>query len=65
MKLEVTYAFMKDRYTERVVPLLAKPCDHGKLAWTLATIQMMPCVSASPDEIRALLQLWGVRYRKP
>src|SRR5437016_4781190 len=36
---ELMYALNERRYSQRIIPLLFRPCDHRALSWTLDAIQ--------------------------
>ncbi|MFW6162147.1 MAG: toll/interleukin-1 receptor domain-containing protein [Planctomycetota bacterium] len=61
VKRELLYALQDDRYLERIVPILWRPCDAEELSWTLASFQW---VDFTRDFRRAscdLLRIWGFR----
>jgi len=39
VKYELVYALQADRYRKRIVPVLYRTCDPGKLSWALSAIQ--------------------------
>jgi hypothetical protein len=63
VKHEVTFALNDDRYQGRVIPLMVKTCHFKKLAWPLANLQMIT-LKPFKKGLRALLRVWGIRYKK-
>ena len=65
VKLELTYAINQARYTERIMPVMIKPCDYEALSWTLGSIQMVDATAGLEAGIAKVLRLWsGERSRK-
>jgi hypothetical protein len=62
VKRELTYALNQDRYEGRIVPLLVEPCEYTKLAWPLATLQIIP-FKRFPSGCKSLFRLWSMQYR--
>jgi TIR domain len=62
VKRELLYALQEDRYEKRIVPVVAKPCNHKKLSWTLASFQFIDFTANFAVGCRELLRIWGVRY---
>ena len=62
VKRELTYALDEQRYEGRIVPLLVKECEYKKLAWPLATMQLLPFKNF-PAGAKQLLALWGIGYK--
>jgi hypothetical protein len=62
VKRELYAALIDRKFNGRIVPLLAKDCDPGMLAWPLTALQR---ISLRPFKagIAELLRIWGVRYR--
>lgn len=66
VKLELTYAINQARYTERIMPVMLKPCDYEALSWTLGSIQTIDATAGLETAIATLLSLWSdKRSRKP
>ena len=63
VKRELTYALNQDRYEDRIVPLLVEPCDYTKLAWPLATFQVIP-FNRFPSGCESLFKLWSIPYQR-
>jgi len=61
VKRELLYALQQDRYSERIAPVLRKPCDHAKLSWTLASFQMISFTANFEAGSTDLLRVWGIR----
>ena len=60
VKHELMYALRKERYRDRIVPLLLQPCDMESLSWTLPGFQFVSFVDDFTDGCRALLRIWGI-----
>lgn len=60
---ELLFALNEDRYRDRIVPILYKPCDWKQLSWTLAAIQMIDFSEEHGSGFRKLLALWGIEYK--
>ena len=66
VKLELTYAINQARYSERIMPVVLKPCDYEALSWTLGSIQMIDATAGLEVGTIRLLRLWpNKRRRKP
>jgi TIR domain-containing protein len=59
VKRELLYALNEDRYNERIIPLLRKPCKHSQLSWTLSEFQFVDFTSDFDAGCRQLLRIWG------
>jgi hypothetical protein len=64
VKRELIYALEVDRYKERILPVLRKPCDHEGLSWTLAGFQFVDFSGDFDKACRLLLRRWGQTYRR-
>jgi len=64
VKRELLYALTEDRYIERILPVLRKPCDHARLSWTLASFQFVDFSGDFNEACRLLLRRWGQTYRR-
>jgi hypothetical protein len=64
VKKEVVHAILEDRYEDKIVPILYKPCDHLKLSWTLQSIQRIDFTTNFHDGCSELLRIWGLGYKK-
>lgn len=62
VKRELLFALNKDRYNERIIPLLRKPCDYSRLTWTLPEFQFVDFTGNFDVGCRQLLRIWGVEY---
>jgi hypothetical protein len=62
VKRELSAALMDTKFDGRIVPLLAKDCDPGTLAWPLTALQT---ISLRPFKagITELLRIWGIALR--
>jgi len=59
VKRELLFALQDDRYLERIVPILRKPCDYLALSWTLGSFQWVDFTEDFETGLRALLRVWG------
>ena len=64
VKREVLFALNDNRYADKIVPLLYKPCDYDQLSWTLSLLQMVDFTGDFDEGCRDLLRVWGIGYRK-
>jgi TIR domain len=61
VKRELLYALQKDRYENRIVPVLIEPCDLESLSWTLASIQRVDFLKGFKKSCRELIKIWTGR----
>ena len=61
VKREVMYALNEDRYENRIIPLLYKPCDAEALSWTLASLQRVDFSKDFDQSCRELIKIWRRR----
>lgn len=61
VKRELLYALRKDRYEDRIIPVLYKPCDDEKLSWTLGGLQRVDFSEGFGNGCRELLRVWRER----
>ncbi len=52
------YALNDDRYENRIIPLLYKPCDTEALSWTLASLQRVDFSKNFEESCRELTKIW-------
>jgi hypothetical protein len=64
VKREVLFALNDQRYAEKIIPIVYRDCDYKRLSWTLSQLQMVDFTGDFEQACRALLQVWGVGYRK-
>jgi hypothetical protein len=64
VKREVLFALNDNRYADKIVPVLYRPCDFDQLSWTLSMLQMVDFTGDFDEGCRALLRVWGIGYRK-
>jgi len=60
VKRELLYALQDDRYLDRIVPILWRPCDAAALSWTLASFQWVDFTKDFQQASRDLLRIWGL-----
>lgn len=63
VKRELIYALNDDRYDERTIPLLRKPCKHSQLSWTLSEFQFVDFTADFDTGCRQLFRVWGRTYQ--
>jgi hypothetical protein len=61
VKREVMYALNEDRYENRIIPLLYKPCDAEALSWTLASLQRVDFSKNFDQSCHELIKIWRRR----
>jgi hypothetical protein len=60
VKRELMYALNEDRYENRIIPLLYKPCDTETLSWTLASLQRVDVSKGFDKSCDELIKIWGI-----
>ena len=65
VKRELLFALNQDRYNERIIPILRKPCEYGRLSWTLPEFQLVDFTGNFDLGCRQLLKIWEVDYKPP
>lgn len=63
VKRELLFGLNEDRYNEKIIPVLRKPCEHARLSWTLTEFQFVDFTEGFNDACRDLLRLWRIRYK--
>jgi hypothetical protein len=58
VKRELLYALQEERYENRIVPVVIKPCDVETLSWTLASIQRVDFSKDFDKSSRELIKIW-------
>ena len=58
VKRELLYALQEERYENRIVPVLIKPCDVETLSWTLASVQHVDFSKDFTKSCRELIKVW-------
>ena len=64
VKRELLFALQADRYENRIVPLLYKPCECSKLSWTLPQFELVDFSKNYHSGCQDLLRIWGIGYRR-
>src|SRR5215203_1601652 len=62
LKREVIYALGMDRYADRIIPVLYRPCNLSKITFALKTIQHVDFRANHKQGFRDLLGIWGLGY---
>jgi len=65
VKHELVYALNEERYNDKIVPLLRKPCSHSRLSWTLGEFQFVDFTGDFDKGCRQLLRIWNLSYQPP
>jgi hypothetical protein len=63
VKRELLFALNHDRYNERIIPVLRKPCEYSRLSWTLPEFQLVDLSGNFDVGCRQLLRVWGIDYQ--
>jgi hypothetical protein len=63
VKRELLFALRADRYKERIIPVLRKPCEYGRLSWTLPRLQLVDFTGNFDLGCRQLLRIWKMNYK--
>jgi TIR domain len=63
VKRELVFALSEDRYSNRIVPLVCKPCNYSRLSWALRTLEMVDFTDSFETGCERLLRVWRLRYR--
>jgi hypothetical protein len=54
-------AFSGPQYSNRIVPVVYRPCDTDKLTWLLRPIQQVDFSRSFAAGLRELLLVWGIK----
>ncbi|HEV2196347.1 MAG TPA: toll/interleukin-1 receptor domain-containing protein [Candidatus Acidoferrum sp.] len=65
VKRELLFALNDDRYNEKIIPVLRKPCKYAGLSWTLPEFQFVDFTGSFDVGCRQLLRIWKIEYRSP
>lgn len=63
VKRELVFALQQDRYADKIIPVLYRPCDPARLSWVLPGYQMVDFQYDFDNACRDLLRIWGSRYQ--
>jgi hypothetical protein len=63
VKRELLFALNQDRYNERIIPVLRRPCEYSRLSWTLPEFQLVDLSGNFDVGCRQLLRVWGIEYQ--
>ena len=64
VKHELHYALRDQRYDERIMPVVLRPCEPARLSWTLPGIQMVDASQDFHEACRQILRTWGIGYQE-
>lgn len=63
VKRELIFSLQQERFENKIVPLLYRPCEFDRLSWVLPSLQMIIDFQDRFEEgCRNLLRLWGLGY---
>ena len=63
VKRELAFALQENRYNDRIVPIIARRCDFGKLSWTLPSFEVVDFSKDFAKGCEELLRIWNIRYQ--
>lgn len=63
VKRELIFALQQNRFADKIVPILYRPCDFERLSWVLPSFQFVDFSGPFEQGCRGLLRLWGLGYR--
>ena len=63
VKREFMYALRKERFNDRIIPLICEPCDFEDLSWVLPDFQIVNFHKRFENGCRDLLRIWNVDYK--
>jgi len=63
VKRELFFALDQQRYRNRIIPLLRKPCDASKLSWTLNSFERVDFTGDFDEGCRQLLRVWNIEWK--
>lgn len=63
VKRELLFCLERNRFENKICPLLFQSCDYEQLSWTLSAFQMVDFTQSFDDGCRALLRVWGLGYK--
>lgn len=61
VKRDLLFALNEDRYDQRIIPVLRKPCEYARLSWTLPEFQLVDFSGSFDVGCRLLLRIWGMQ----
>jgi hypothetical protein len=63
VKRELIFALQQNRFADKIVPILYRPCDFERLSWVLPSFQFVDFNGPFEQGYRGLLRLWSLGYR--
>lgn len=63
VKRELIFALQQNRFEDRIVPLLHRPCNFERLSWVLPSFQIIDFHDSFDEGCRDLLRIWGLGYQ--
>lgn len=64
VKRELVFGLKQDRFENKIVPILYKPCELNLLSWTLSSFQIVDFTRGYARGVTSLLRIWGLGYRR-
>ena len=65
VKRELLFALNQDRYNERIIPVLRKPCNYARLSWTLPEFELVDFTGNFDLGCQQLLRIWELEHKPP
>ena len=63
VKRELLFALQQERFADRIVPLVIRPCASDRLSWTLPAFQAVDYTHGFDPGCADLLRIWGIGFR--
>lgn len=63
VKRELSYALQKNRFENKIVPIIHQPSDYEELSWTLSSFQMVDLTQNAQAGYVDLLRVWNLPYQ--
>lgn len=63
VKRELMFTLQQNRFEDKIVPLLYRPCDFERLSWVLPIFQFVDFQNEFESGCRDLLRRWGLGYQ--
>jgi hypothetical protein len=63
VKRELSYALQKNRFENKIIPIVYQASDHERLSWALALFQMVDFTRSIEEGYVDLLRVWGLGFR--
>lgn len=63
VKRELMFALNDNKFADKIIPLIYKPCQYDTLSWTLSLFQIINFSNNLESGFRELLRTWGIGYK--